>query len=820
MLAARARSIVREEVSKGCRPEIAPIPVELEPVFQPILGPRDALRGDGPPILWHPEEPLVTDELTRFRVWVSPQQLCDWTRSELMVKQLSSIRHRATWAIVGNKEQVSILVLCHRQDVPVVQTAILSQFERCALSAAAEFDPFGNVSPDSWQLARFCDFYPSPPYSHLLTGPDELQRSPYAALLTALTGLPAPAIGFCQVVFTPTDSDHNWHQNVEVLLDLEYRVKLIGGIANPARYPQQVPSGDLRQMSDAVETKAHNDKPFFAVALRIGVIDAGEAATQSLRSLTVMANLFQHGGRPLNWLSQDHYRASLDGPRLQEMFSRGLTHRPGFLLNSRELASLVHVPPPEITEHLKASVQCLETLPADPALSSGTPIGVSDYAGVRQNVCIPGQLRTRHTHVLGRPGCGKSTVLEHMILHDICCGNGAAVLDPHGLLVHRLLGLIPPEHADRVIYLNPSDPEWVPIWNPLACVAGLDRSRVADDLVRAFKGFVSGWGDRLEHLLRHAFLALLHLPRSSLLDVSNLLRQKSPESRRLRAQLLGVLDNEVTRRFWQEDFERYGAADLTPPQHKLSKLLAGETVSLMLSQPGSAFTLQDVMDSGKILLVSLAGLGPEVLEILGCFILSLLHLTALTRAITPGGLHRPFHIYCDEAHRFLTDAVEDLIAETRKFNVSLTMAHQFMSQFNTKQADALSAVGSTVIFNVNTKDAHYLAKDLQDKVEIQDLTTQDVGQAVARIGKHVVRLETLPPLVVPENHCRDQIIARSREKFCQPVSLVKKLLRERNATWPGGMAAMESVESIGVSNRPNVNPAGAADQEAMEYDEL
>ncbi len=35
------------------------------------------------------------------------------------------------------------------------------------------------------------------------------------------------------------------------------------------------------------------------------------------------------------------------------------------------------------------------------------------------------------------------------------------------------------------------------------------------------------------------------------------------------------------------------------------------------------------MEAGKILLVDLSKVGPEVREILGCFMLSLLHLTAL-----------------------------------------------------------------------------------------------------------------------------------------------------------------------------------------------
>jgi len=496
-----------------------------------------------------------------------------------------------------------------------------------------------------------------------------------------------------------------------------------------------------------------------------------------------MGNLFQHGGRPLNIVTETEYAQRLSAEQIRQMFASGVTYRPGFLLNSWELTSLVHVPPPEITEHVQAIMPPLETLPPGDDLAVGTSIGTSLYAGINLPVCIPDDMRTKHVHLIGKPGKGKSSTIEYMVLNDIRKGHGVAVLDPHGRLVQRLLCLIPPEHADRVIYIEPSDPDWVPIWNPLSCGQGMSKARIADELVRAFKSVVSGWGDRLEHLLRHSFFALLHLPHSNLLDVSNLLRQKSDESSQLRTQLLKALDNEVARLFWREDFGRYSSADLFPPQHKLSKLLAGETVSLMLSQSDSFFNLRDIMDTGKILLVDISNVGPEVLEILGCFVLSLLHITALGRRGSPTESFLPFHIYCDEAHRFLTDAVEDMIAETRKFNVSLTLAHQYLSQFGTRQADALLSVGSTVIFNVDTKDARYLRKDLQDKVEIEDLITLEIGRAIARIDNQVVRVKTHYPLDIPENHCRERIIAQSHARYYRPVKEVQRAVRMRGEQW-------------------------------------
>ena len=826
VLAAKVRAVLEHEVTKGCLPDLAPGPVRLEPAYRDLYDLATPLH---PQVReqWVPEAPLREAELVRLRLWLSPEQNYSWNRSELLVKGLSCLGYRAALELMGNSAGVRLQVLCHCDDMAVFCSAFSGQFEQCEATVVQE-DILGRLPPDVWQQTAFCDFYPPPPYSHRFTSPDEIQRSPYATLISALVAIPAPCLGLYQVLFAPVDPAHDWHHNVCQLLDLEFALKLISGPPHVFRYAQQTPSGDLRGMAMDAESKAHSDKPLFGVALRLGVIGAGSESEPLLRTLAVPTSLVQHGGRPLKWVREVDYLRSFSAEDLRGMFVSGVTYRPGFLMNSCELATLVHMPPADVVEQHRETLQALETLPADPCLSEGTPIGVCAYAGSERLVCIPSDLRTRHIHVIGRPGMGKSSLLETMVLDDIRRGHGVAVIDPHGALVQRLLCLLPPECHDRVIYLDPGDPDWVPIWNPLCSGGSLDAGRVADDLVRAFKSFVYGWGDRLEHLLRQALFAALHLPQGSLLDVSNLLRKRSDESKRLRSLAMECLESPAARLFWQHDFDQYRLSDLAPAHHKLGKLLTSGSVSLMLSQPQSAFTLRGVMEEGKLLLVDLSNLGSEVREILGCFLLSLLHLTALGRPPNSAA-SRPFHIYCDEAHRFLTDSLEDLLAETRKFSVSLTLAHHYMKQFEVKKADALSSVGSTIIFKVDSGDAQFLKKALQGRVRPEDLTILTVGEAVARIDNHIVRLRTHPPLPLPPDHCREAIVARSHALYCRSAREMRKAVACRPA--PSRVPQTPSnpfAEGRGSRRPPTAKSrvsredvaSEAVDPEAFHYDEF
>ena len=307
-------------------------------------------------------------------------------------------------------------------------------------------------------------------------------------------------------------------------------------------------------------------------------------ATTNLRALSAFMSLFQHGGRPLNCISHENYRAILSAEQVRAMFRFALTYRPGFLVNSSELAGLVHVPAMEDIVKRRISMDTLNTLAVRAGgATQGTLIGYCACAGTEGEVFIPDRLRTCHDHLVGRPGTGKSRELEHLCLHAIERGHGVAVLDPHGDLAERILCCLPEACLDRVIYFDPGDREWVPLWNPLHLEPGQDASRTADDIVEAIKGIVTGWGDRLEHLLRHAIYGILHLDGATFLDVSNLLNTKTEQTQALRQRIAAAVDNEKSRQFWLDDIKKYRNEDFAPVAHKLSKLLLSDIVSVLFN---------------------------------------------------------------------------------------------------------------------------------------------------------------------------------------------------------------------------------------------
>jgi hypothetical protein len=131
----------------------------------------------------------------------------------------------------------------------------------------------------------------------------------------------------------------------------------------------------------------------------------------------------------------------------------------------------------------------------------------------------------------------------------------------------------------------------------------------------------------------------------------------------------------------------------------------------------------------------------------------------------------------------MTDSLENLIAETRKYKASLSLSHQYLSQFGKKKTDALSTVGSSVIFNVDKRDAQYLIKDLQEKVKVEELVSLAQGEAIVRIGTDIIRIRTRSPLKPPTPNFKDRIIKESRSKYYKPVHEVHQWIRRRKDRW-------------------------------------
>ena len=401
-----------------------------------------------------------------------------------------------------------------------------------------------------------------------------------------------------------------------------------------------------------------------------------------------------------------------------------------------------------------------------------TPFAVTDYRDERRVFGIRQRDRRSHMYMIGKTGTGKSTLILNMLVSDIRSGRGVALIDPHGDLAEELLKYVPKERINDVIYFNPADLEYPVAFNPLEKVHPDYHHLVASGLISVFKKiWPDFWGPRLEHILRHSILTLLEYPDSSLLDLPRLLTDKE-----FRKVVLEHVKHQQVREFWFNEFEKYSAwlrsEAISPILNKVGQFLTSPMLRNIVGQKENTFDLRNVMDEGKILIVNLSKgkVGEDNSALLGAMMVTKIMLAALSRADIPESDRNPFYLYVDEFHNFLTLSFANILTESRKYNLNLILAHQYIEQLDEKiTAAVFGNVGTIISFRVGAENAKYLAREFHpvfDEADILNLPNHHIylKLMIDGVTSKPFSAETLGPHEKRASFAKE-IIESSRRKY-------------------------------------------------------
>lgn len=339
--------------------------------------------------------------------------------------------------------------------------------------------------------------------------------------------------------------------------------------------------------------------------------------------------------------------------------------------------------------------------------------------------------RLLHCYIVGQTGTGKSTLLANMAQQDADQGTGFCLIDPHGDLAQSLAH----DLGNRALYWNVADPESRFGYNPLTRTSPALRPLVASGLIDTLrKQWADAWGVRMEHLLRQALLVLLDQPRADLSDILRLFLERD-----FRGEALTRVTDPQLLQFWQREYPAMNyktAADgIAPIANKLGAFLSHPVVRKAICDPEEPLRLRRLMDDGEFLIVNLAKgrLGADIADVLGGLLVSSLIHAAFTRQSLAEQDRRPFFLYIDEFHSFITESVADLLSETRKYRLGVILAQQHTAQgpptvFNS----VMGNVGTLISFRIGAGDAPILSAQLGG-IEIRDLINQPNFRAFVRM---------------------------------------------------------------------------------------
>ncbi len=480
----------------------------------------------------------------------------------------------------------------------------------------------------------------------------------------------------------------------------------------------------------------------------------------------------------------------------QKAFSfRQFSPKTALPLSVTELSTMVHLPGDGTlsTPQFKQSHSMTAPAPTDMP-TEGTSLGVNKHRGVEKDIFVTEKDRMRHFYVIGQTGTGKSVFLKNMIVQDIQAGHGVCMIDPHGTDIEDVLGAVPPEREDDVIYFDPSNLDRAIGLNMLEFDPAKPEQKtfVVNELLSIFQKLYGAnpesMGPMFEQYFRNATMLVMEDPESgnTLMDIGRVMADA-----RYRKHKLDRATNPVVVQFWREIAGKAGgeaSLENVVPYivSKIDPLTANDYIRPIIGQQHSAFNFRQIMDERKILLINLSKgrLGEINANLIGMIFVGKILMAALSRVDDPTMSFAPFMLHIDEFQNVSTPAIASILSEARKYKLGLTVAHQFIAQLDPVIKDAVFGnVGSLAAFRVGPEDAQFLEQQFSPPFSSGDLMNIPNWNAYMKV---LANGTPTPPFSIAANpptetdHARvASMIQRSSERYGKPRAEVEEELRIR-----------------------------------------
>lgn len=810
--------------------DLYPSPVQLEPEFVPydpaisseewqrIPQPQDGREGQG-----RDDTSLVFLSLRLpLEQKVTPAQTMEW------LGMLRRLHHSLALELFADERAIRYQLACASSDAMALIAACNHCFPlaRIDVTAPAHNDIGGDellcaLTPlaEVPTVLRAVDFGLYHPSYQSLRLFESFTADPHGPLLNALGGLQSGEVAGIQLLMAP--AQNAWASSLVLL------VSQFEGVRQPA-HPNTPDNPLERSLRHKVAS------PLWAVALRVFAFTSEENPKRSsnenssealsdllaerafalCRRLGAALEVYSSGegdvcGDNRSVTQSGNQLVALDDAgygsreRLSDLLDRR-SRRAGMLLSAQEVVGLWHPPSERLTHPKLVRYDPRQRgLPDYLQEVSGAALGylAADESGVLSPeahdfppiVRWPDAMRNRHLYMLGATRMGKSTLLLNMICQDMRAGRGLCLIDPHGDLALDVLGRVPSEREDDTFYLDLSDTAHPPALGLLEASNEWEKRLLVSDLLAILhRLFRASWGDRLEHILRHALLTLLAAESSPFGTVQEpkplTLRDIRPllASKEYRQALLERVPDPDLHTFWQSEFPGYTSSAFAPVYNKLGLLLSSPVVRNIIGGSQTKLHAGEVIGKRQILIVNLAQslIGEDNAHFLGALLVSKIQLAAMHNLRLGRGERTPFTLYVDEFQNFVVSSFEKILSEAGKAGLSLVMANQFLEQLGEGLPTAIrSNTGTLISFRVSAQSGRALEGEFGGLYGAKELTDLERGQAVARLGRagDSFLIHTFPPLE-PETlgadpTAGDYIRQRTYSMLCRSRGEVEAELR-------------------------------------------
>lgn len=783
------RNIVREAKNYERGLKMVPLYIHIPPA-------GEDLEGNG-----RDERDVTEEVLSEAQVMYN---IISSTATKGFKTKVYGQRH-ISFEIIAHKGLIHYYAVVPTVLVDVIRQAVVAAYPAARLEEVEEKNIFSESGKINGTIGG--EFTLKKSYVYPIATYQETKRDAMMTMLNALSTAGIDDGVSIQIMLRPAAD--GWTKNSvyvanKIKKDKGSKKAGIGGIFNPRSLlealwrppelketkPEDKQLTSLEQnLVDAIEQKTRN--PGYETLIRVVVSSSNPAKSQALlKNIIAAFSLFDS---PAN--NGFKFNASKDVEELVtayifRFFPQTINQN---ILNSVELATIFHLPNQKNIPTSQVQRQAAKQVDGPTQImDEGFLLGYNEFRGVRKPIRLGTNDRRRHTYMIGQTGTGKSVLLENLAYQDMMDGRGFAFIDPHGDSAEKLLGMVPKERVEDVIYFSPGDME-----NPVGLnLFEFDNQDQRDFLIQETismliklydPGHTGIIGPRYEHWFRNAALTIMSDPSgSTFIEVPQVFNDQAFTDEKLKY----VTDHTVLD-FWNKEMAQTSEANKSEVLgwfvSKFGAFLSNEMMRNILGQTKSGFNIREIMDKKKILLVNLSKgrTGELNSQLLGMIFVMKFQAAAMGRADMPEDQREDFALYVDEFQNFATDSFQTILSEARKYRLNLVLANQFMTQLTDGIREAiLGNIGTVISGRIGITDAEILQKKFMPVFDAEDLTKLPNFQTITSVMINNVpsaafSMSLVPSMGKSSPELRDALKKLSAAKYGRPRALVEKEIFER-----------------------------------------
>jgi len=528
------------------------------------------------------------------------------------------------------------------------------------------------------------------------------------------------------------------------------------------------------------------------MATNIRIVTSAESESRSKQILADIESSFnQFTEADRNGFNFNHPQGAELSKLVHDFSYRMFSSEYSIPLNLKELSTIFHFPYGVVSSQLKQAKSGIAGAPIEMG-NEGIILGINKYRGKDTLIHMAREDRVRHMYVIGQTGTGKTNLLLNMITEDIKNGDGVCYIDPHGTDIQTILSRIPKERIDDVIYFDPAYTDRPMGLNMLEYDPKYPEQKtfVVNELMGIFNKLFdmkTSGGPMFEQYFKNSAFLVMEHPESgsTLLEIGRVLSDKA-----FRDMKLSHCKNPIISQFWKSAEQTTGEqsmANFVPYiTSKFDNFISNDIMRPVVLQEKSVFNFREIMDNKKILLVNLSKgrLGEINANLIGLLIVGKIQMAALSRVDMYGQKMNDFYLYIDEFQNITTNSISSILSEARKYRLSLTIAHQYISQLEEGIKNAVFGnVGSMVTFRVSPEDAQFLESKFKPTFTASDIMKLDNYNAYVSLlinGQPTkpFNMETIKP-IDGNVEIVDKIKQLSYLKYGRPRSEVEEEIMEK-----------------------------------------